>query len=30
MNDFKQVGFIGTPSRNTKDGGAFLPDGNKN
>ena len=30
MNDFKQVGFIGTPFRNTKDGGAFLPDGNKN
>ena len=30
MNDFKQVGFIGTPLRNTKDGGAFLPDENKN
>ena len=26
MNDFKQVGFIGTPWRNTKDGGAFPPD----
>ena len=26
MNDFKQVGFIGTPWRNTKDTGAYLPD----
>ena len=27
MGDFKQVGFIGTPHRNTVDTGAYLPDG---